>query len=349
MASIAPDSLEFHLLNDYQHGFPLCSEPYAQIARARGAGQDAVLQTLRRLRDDGHISRIGAVFAPGRIGASTLAAISVAPQRLAEVAAMVSRFPEVNHNYEREHRFNLWFVVTAGTPERLAAVLADIEARCGLPVLRLPLEAQYHIDLGFHLGHTGACGAAQKVRAADTGTCENAGAAVKLDADGQALVSALQNGLPLAARPYAQMAQQLGWSEQQVLDRIAAWLQSGILKRFGVVVRHHELGYTANAMVVHDIPDALVDELGQRIGQYPGVTLCYRRPRVAPYWPYNLFCMVHGRDRAVVEQEITRLRETFGLQAYSHAVLFSRTRYKQQGARYADNAASHEAGVALES
>jgi DNA-binding Lrp family transcriptional regulator len=343
MDHVAPDSLEFHLLNDYQHGFPLCSEPFAQMAQMQGCTQDAVLQTLRRLHDDGHISRVGAVFAPGRIGASTLAALSVAPEHLADVAAMVSRYPEVNHNYEREHRYNLWFVVTAGTSERLAAVLAEIEARSGLPVLRLPLLAQYHIDLGFHLGR-GCAGSAAPRRPAGRAT-----EPVALDAQGQALVSALQGGLPLVAQPYARIAQQLGWSEQQVLDRIGTWLRTGLLKRFGVVVRHHELGYTANAMVVHDIPDALVDELGQRIGRHPGVTLCYRRPRVAPDWPYNLFCMLHGRDRATVEQEIARLRASFGLQDYPHAVLFSRTRYKQQGARYAQDAATNAARVALES
>lgn len=343
MDSVALDPLDFHLLNDYQHGFPLCSEPFVRIAQMQGTTPDAVLQTLRRLHDDGHISRVGAVFAPGRIGASTLAALSVAPERLAEVAAMVSRCPEVNHNYEREHRFNLWFVVAAGTPERLAAVLADIEARSGLPVLRLPLQAQYHIDLGFHLGH----GSAR--RAATSQPACRATEPVALDTQGQALVSALQGGLPLVAQPYARIGEQLGWSEQQVLNRIGAWLDAGVLKRFGVVVRHHELGYTANAMVVHDIPDALVDELGQRIGRHPGVTLCYRRPRVAPDWPYNLFCMLHGRDRAAVEQEIDRLRATFCLQDYSHAVLFSRTRYKQQGARYAEGAATNAARVAVES
>jgi DNA-binding Lrp family transcriptional regulator len=88
-------------------------------------------------------------------------------------------------------------------------------------------------------------------------------------------------------------------------------------------------------MVVHDIPDALVSELGQRLGQHPGVTLCYRRPRVEGQWRYNLFCMLHGRERAQVEQQIAELRERFALQDYPHAVLFSRERFKQQGARYA--------------
>jgi DNA-binding Lrp family transcriptional regulator len=329
--------LDFQLLNNYQHGFPLCHAPFARMAQEIASTEELVLASCARLQDEGRISRIGAVFAPHRVGASTLAAISVPPDRLAEVAALVSRFPEVNHNYEREHHFNLWFVVTSSSAQRLARVLAEIEAQCGLPVLRLPLQAQYHIDLGFQLEHHAASGGAH---AAPPGSKGDAGRADQenftLDAPGQELVNALQGGLPLVAHPYAAMAQELGWPEQQVLDQLQTWLRIGVLKRFGVVVRHHELGYTANAMVVHDVPDALVDELGKRLGRYPGVTLCYRRPRVAPDWPYNLFCMLHGRDRSVVRQQIAELRQAFGLQGYAHEVLFSRTRYKQKGAYYAD-------------
>ena len=119
------------------------------------------------------------------------------------------------------------------------------------------------------------------------------------------------------------------------MGRIRQWLEAGAIKRFGVVVRHHELGYTANAMVVHDLPDELVGEIGRRLAEEEAVTLCYRRPRVAGQWPYNLFCMVHGRERTEVEALIADLRARHGLAPYPHEILFSRTRFKQTGARYA--------------
>lgn len=318
------------LLNDYQHGFPLCDEPFAAIALSAGLPTDEVLAQYQAWRDEGRISRIGPVFAPQRVGASLLAAISVPPAQLAQAAALVSAHPEVNHNYEREHAYNLWFVVAAPSAERLDAVLHTIETECQTPVLRLPLLEQYHIDLGFSL-RAGAVKARTEapVAAVPTVLCEQ----------DRALIAAMQGGLPLCLRPYDALAQQLGCTPGEVLERIQQWLSDGTLKRFGVVLRHHELGYTANAMVVHDIPDALVSELGQRLGQHPAVTLCYRRPRVEGQWPYNLFCMVHGRERAVVEQQIAELRQAFALQDYPHAVLFSRERFKQQGARYAPSAA----------
>jgi hypothetical protein len=100
------------------------------------------------------------------------------------------------------------------------------------------------------------------------------------------------------------------------------------------VVRHHELGFTANAMTVWNVPDAKADAAGAAVAAHPFVTLCYRRPRRLPDWPYNLFCMVHGRDRDTVLSQIETLNRVAGLGGYPHAILFSRRRFKQRGARY---------------
>ena len=146
--------LERRLLNDFQHDFPLSPTPFADIAAELGVSEEEVLNTLDALRSRGLISRVGPVFRPNRVGASTLAAMAVPPSRLDEVAALVSGYPEVNHNYEREHRFNLWFVVTARDEARLQAVLDDIAARSGIEVMPLPLLDDYFIDLGFELQWT---------------------------------------------------------------------------------------------------------------------------------------------------------------------------------------------------
>jgi DNA-binding Lrp family transcriptional regulator len=146
--------LEQRLLNDFQHGMPLTSSPYADIARQLGVYEITVLETLNRLQTEGVISRVGAVFRPNRIGASTLAAIAVPEEDLETVAEIVSDYAEVNHNYEREHRYNLWFVAVASDEQRLQAVLQEIEDRCGLAVLDLPLLNEHFIDLGFDLKWT---------------------------------------------------------------------------------------------------------------------------------------------------------------------------------------------------
>lgn len=154
--AIELSDLERRLLNDYQRGLPLEPRPFARIAAELGVGEDEVLNMLQRLEAIGVLSRVGAVFAPNRVGASTLAAMAVPPADLERVAALVSAYPEVNHNYEREHDYNLWFVITAADRRRLDAVIDEIAGLTGLEVLDLPMLADYHIDLAFDLDWSGA-------------------------------------------------------------------------------------------------------------------------------------------------------------------------------------------------
>jgi len=155
-----------------------------------------------------------------------------------------------------------------------------------------------------------------------------------LDATDRALIAELQEGLPIVSRPYALIAERLGMTEANVMARIRSLMANGIFKRFGVIVRHHELGYCANAMVVWDVPDAMVAQVGHALASHPEVRLCYRRPRRPPEWPYNLFCMIHGRDRDEVLAVLHRLVERLALHGYRHDVLFSTRRFKQRGANY---------------
>jgi DNA-binding Lrp family transcriptional regulator len=314
------NSLEFALLNDWQRDFPIVARPFATVGAKVGVGETAVLATLGRLNGRGAISRVGAVFAPRRVGASTLAALAAPSERLEEIANLVSTHAEVNHNYQREHAWNLWFVATAADGTALASVLAAIETETGCKVISLPLEREYHIDLGFDLG------SAHKYRA-----LVPTAAARQPDTDERRLIGALQDGLELVTRPFARLGERVGMVEDEVLRRISGWIEEGMIKRFGVVVRHHELGYRANAMVVFDVPDAEVDRIGGQLAGRAGVTLCYRRSRSLPDWPYNLYCMVHGRSRDEAQPVIEGLGELAGI---SGMALFSTRRFKQCGARY---------------
>jgi len=156
------------------------------------------------------------------------------------------------------------------------------------------------------------------------------------------LASAIQGGLPLVSKPFEAIGAEIGMSENEVIERLNSMNANGAMKRFGIVVRHHELGYHANAMVVWNIPDHQVDALGRHFAQVDFITLCYRRPRRLPEWPYNLFCMIHGRSRGVVMQQIQELINRFELEHAPHDVLFSLRRFKQCGACYALPAADDD-------
>ena len=329
----ALSDLEFHLLNDWQRDLPLVEKPFAAIADKLGTTEAEVIAGLGELMARGQVSRIGAVFRPHVLGWSTLAAVSVPESRIEAVAQSIDAYPEVNHNYEREHAYNLWFVVTAPTHERVAEVLAGIHRQSGCKPLDLPMLADYHIDLGFDLSSEAEKSRPHLSSAGRPETAENLRR--QLEPSDYALATALEGGLALVQRPYAELAAKAGMSETEARQRLQRLVELGVIRRLGVVVRHRELGYTANAMVVWDVPDEKVEEVGRLLGAQSSVTLCYRRPRVLPEWRYNLFSMVHGRNRQAVLAEIERLRAELGLQGIPSHPLSSLRRFKQCGARYA--------------
>lgn len=320
MAEVAP---QFSLLNDFQRGFPLVARPFGEIGRRCGMSEQAVLEELRRLAAEGVVSRVGVVFAANAVGAGALAAMEVTPGELDEVAAVVSEQPEVNHNYEREHAYNLWFVVTAPTRAAVSAALRHIERLTGYEVLSLPLIEEYHIDLGFDLGGGGAPRVPRRPRAA-----------AALGAAERRLLAAVERGLELVPEPFEALARQAQMTAPEVIATLERWLAEGAARRIGVVLRHRALGYTANAMVVWDVPDLFVSGIGARLARRPEVTLCYRRERRPPEWRYNLYCMIHGRDRAAVERQIAAIEREEKLFDVPHEILFSRRAFKQRGARY---------------
>ena len=144
------------LLNDYQHELPLVPRPFAAIGEQLGVSEQAVLEALQRFREQGVLSRVGATLKPGAVGAATLAAMGIPERDLEQVAAIVSARPEVNHNYEREHELNLWFVAMAAHDAALRAALTAIENETGYPLLDLRLVCDYHLDLGFDIQWTSA-------------------------------------------------------------------------------------------------------------------------------------------------------------------------------------------------
>ncbi len=149
----------------------------------------------------------------------------------------------------------------------------------------------------------------------------------------EGVVRATQGGLPLVPAPYARIAREVGVSEAEVLDRLESMLADGRIRRIGAVPNHYALGYTANAMTVWDIADEAADELGATVGALAFVSHCYRRPRRLPDWPYNLFAMVHGRDRNETEAHVRAIRERLGSAVRACDTLYSVRILKKTGLR----------------
>lgn len=147
------------------------------------------------------------------------------------------------------------------------------------------------------------------------------------------IIRATQEGLPLVARPYAALASRLGLDESDLTRRLQRMLDDGIIRRIGLVPNHYAIGYRANGMTVWDVPDEEVEKLGRRVGELAFVSHCYHRPRHLPAWPYNLFAMVHGRDREEVEAKVTQIAQLLGDSDRGHEILYSSRILKKTGLR----------------
>lgn len=156
---------------------------------------------------------------------------------------------------------------------------------------------------------------------------------VPIDALDRQLIVATQSGLPLTPRPYHALAERLGIAPEEVIARLKRMLDDGIIRRIGAVPNHYRLGYTANGMSVWDVPDACVRELGRCVGMLEFVSHCYHRPRHPPEWPYNLFAMVHGRNRAEVVRQVETIAALLGESDRGHTVLYSTRILKKTGLR----------------
>ena len=157
---------------------------------------------------------------------------------------------------------------------------------------------------------------------------------MELEPVDRSVVACVQDGIPIVSRPFEVLGEDHGLSAETLIGSIRSLLAAGVIKRFGVVVDHRRLGFKANAMVVWDVDDASVDKTARRLCKHADITLCYRRPRRPPAWPYNLYCMIHGRSKAAVLACLEDITINESLQDIPREVLFSRRRFKQRGARY---------------
>jgi DNA-binding Lrp family transcriptional regulator len=328
------DAVDGRLIDDYQSGFPVEERPFRAIGAELGIDEDEALARVESLREQGIFRRFGAVLNPPVIGSSTLAAVQAPEDRFGEIAAIVNEHQQVNHNYRRDHDWNMWFVVTAGSRETRDAILADIEERTGCSVLNLPMLTDFYINLEFPVVNGDrfareSSGGGENVRA--TAISESAtGDLSTLDAR---LLLAIQGGFPLTATPFRDIAAELDESVGDVIDAIRRLRETGCIKRIGCIVNHVVTGFDANCMVVWDVPDDDLDARGTEVGSLPYVTLCYHRPRRPDQeWPYNLFTMIHGRDAEMVDEKIDELADE--RLPHTHERLFSTETLKQTGAQY---------------
>jgi DNA-binding Lrp family transcriptional regulator len=329
------DAVDEALIDGYQSDFPVERRPFRRLGADLGIEEREAVERVRQLRESGVFRRFGAVLNPPVIGASTLAAVRAPEERFEEIADIINAYRQVNHNYRRDHEWNMWFVVTAGSLQRRDEILAEIEDRTGCSVLNLPMLTDFYIDLEFPVVNADRFARESVERTEVTATHISESAAANLSELDKALLLEIQDGFPLSKTPYEDVSAAVDAPIEDVLAAIERLREDGCIKRIGCIVNHVVTGFDSNCMVVWDVDDENLDARGEAVGELPYVTLCYHRPRRPEQgWPYNLFTMIHGRDPEAVDAKIDELAAEY-LPA-DHERLYSTETLKQTGARYED-------------
>ena len=329
------DPLGIAFINNYQGGFPVCENPYSVVSSELGIDESILISTIKNLLKDGWLTRFGPLYDAKKMGGGlTLAALSVAENQFEKVAAIVNAYDEVAHNYRREHKLNMWFVIATETEQGVLKVINDIESQTGLKVFNCPKIQEFFVGLKLHMDSAGKVDTVPMDEAwLKTGDL-NANP-VQPDEFERKIITATQAGLPLVSNPYEQIARQLDSDINSVMNSVETMLKNGAMRRIGAVPNHYKLGLRGNGMTVWDVPDDMVTEIGNIVGAMGFVSHCYQRPRHLPDWPYNLFAMVHGSDKEQVLEKMAVMEAELRPYNFRHDVLFSSAILKKSGLRLA--------------
>ncbi len=318
---------EQNLLQSLQSGIPVVSRPFEQIGRDVQMEEAQVLNYLRHWKEKGFIRWLGVIFSTSSLGyQSTLVALSLPANKIAEAADIINQHPGVTHNYQRDHDYNLWFTLAVAPGENIDANLEKL-AKAGKAKkwLNLPVINTYKISLILPLAEkkvqVKASGVlpSKSIYAPTEDTLQVRGTRYTgalasnriyaLTEDEKALVRILQEDWPLVSTPYALMAKEWGQSEKCLIEKIKQWKSLGIIRRLAGILRHREAGFTINWMVAWRIKEEKMDSAGRRAAQSPLVSHCYQR-RVTDDWLYPLFTMVHARSEEEAKKTIEDLRQS---------------------------------------
>jgi DNA-binding Lrp family transcriptional regulator len=343
------DRIDRQLLNILQADFPLVPEPFAAIARRLGVATEEVMARTRRLKDEGIIRQISAIFDSRRLDyQSTLVAMQVSPERLDEVAAIVGAHPGVSHNYGRDltcslqreaqgcqrvrHYYNLWFTLTLPLEEEMEETIVRLAEEAKVEkYLILPAERVFKIGVTLDmLGDDEA--RPQATKEAPSAPWRSSPRSRPLSEKDKAVIRELQEDLDIVPRPFDDMAQRLRMSVEEFLTKAQEFQRTGVMRRFGAVLRHHRVGFRANGMGCWVVSLERIEEVGSIAASFSAVSHCYQRPAYPPDWPYNLFTMIHGKNKEEVEGVAAAIAERTGIEDY--VILYSTKEYKKERVKY---------------
>ena len=345
------DKLDRAILDLLQQEFPLSWQPWQELSQRLAISPAELLARIGALKTAGVIRRIGGVMDARRIGYhSCLCALKIGEEQMDTAVAVINAHPGVTHNYERDHEYRLWFTLTMRTAVSLERQLTEWEDLLHCHILRLPALRTYKIRVYFPMlsdtdstpgpGWNGASASTtfgiepptpSVVEGVESGSDAVLPAPTIDPAFDQDIFIFLQDDLPLQSEPYQPLADRLQVSPTRILARIAELQREGKIRRLTAILRHHQAGYRANAMVVWKVAEDQIDYYGELLAGHSAVSHCYRRA-IYEQFPWPLYTMVHAHNREQLAAIVEELAATSGLSEYQ--VIYSVSELKKSSLRF---------------
>jgi siroheme decarboxylase len=324
-AAVPLDELDKKVLNLMQGSFPLAPRPYAEVARLAEVPEAEVLRRVERLLRERIIRQVTPIFDTRVLGyKSMLVAARVDADNPHRAAAIINGHPGVSHNYLRNHDFNMWFTIAVEPDSKLGleGTLEVLQRETGAESIRqLPTLRLFKIRMDLEMEH-GTEALASAAEAVDYREPEP----IELSELDIAVIRALQGDMAVVEEPYAAAAQELGITQEALLDHLESMRERKALRRVAAILFHRRAGYSANGMGVWRVPEERVLELGPMMASFRGISHCYERPTYED-WPYSVFTMAHGRSKEECDAILDSIEQATGID--ERATLYSSTEFKK--------------------
>lgn len=322
------DELDKELLNEIQWTFPLVTRPFDAIAEKFDTTTTIVKERLNHLKEIGVLRQLSAIFDTRKLGyTSSLVAMEIEPDKLDYVANQINRHPGVSHNYERDHEFNLWFTLAVPPGSDLKTELDKFNALKGikkvrmLPTLQL-FKIGVKLDMVDEKKHEVAPTEAKK---------EIKSVKFEPTEEDKDFIRELQKDMEIIDEPFVKAANNLGITENELFEKMKYYEEIGVMRRFAAILRHRQVGFTANGMIVWKVPEKKISAVGAKLGAFPQVSHCYERPTY-PDWPYNVFSMIHCKTHDEAHEMAKTIQDQIDVDDYR--ILFSSREFKKTRVEY---------------
>ena len=339
LSSLAESDKE--LLNEIQWTFPLVTRPFDAIAKKFDTTPEIIKEKLNNLKEIGVLRQLSAIFDTRKLGyTSSLVAMEIEHDKLDHVASQINRHPGVSHNYERDHQFNLWFTLAVPPGADLNSELEKFNVLNGIKKVRmLPTLQLFKIGVKLDMVDD------KKHEVAPTEEKKEI-KNIKFEPteEDKDFIRELQKDMEIIDEPFVNAAKNLGITEDELFSKMKHYESMGVLRRFAAILRHRQVGFTANGMIVWKVPEDRITSVGETLGSFPQVSHCYERPTYDD-WPYNVFSMIHCKTHDEAYEVAKTIQDQIDVNEYK--ILFSSREFKKTRVEYfVENSFSLEDTVA---